>query len=277
MKQLYIYKYFSAITLLISLTSNVNADYVENRNHCYECTKNPITPYLPDFQIQAGIVPVAWRNRGFVFGTNVDILSSPSSPFFQIPHFNDLYKMPWIVGGQVGWGLDCNTRVFVEFNYAQSCGHCPVVPTFSRTLGLSASKYKFYDGYSGIRYYTDRICNRTSFFIGVKVGFIHHEAVNFNATIISTIPFTILVPATPITPLFLKNTVVSGGGHIGTDICLWGGFSLVITGEVVASRGPKGNPLIGINPAVLGVNSLLIHDVGTELRFPVTAGLRYSF
>ena len=194
-----------------------------------------------------------------------------------MPHFNTLYKLPWIIGGQIGYGLDCNTRLFVEFNYAQSRSRCPVVPTFSRTLGLAVSRYKFYDGYVGVRYYTDRICNRTSFFVGAKVGFIHHKAVTFGATIISTTPFTVLVPESSATLLYAKNTVISGGGHIGADICLWGPLSLVITGEVVASCGPRGNALIAIAPAVLGVNSLLVDGVANELRFPIAVGVRYSF
>lgn len=270
------YYYFIALALLLPLISWAQSDYARDCKSCYECLENAVNSCAFDVQVQAGIVPISWKNRGFVYGNNCDILP-PSAAFFQIPHFNDFYKLPWSVGGQIGYGLDCNARVFVEFNYAQAKEKCSVIPTFSRTVGLSVSKYKYFDGYAGVRYYTDRSCNRTAFFMGAKVGFVHHKTTYFDATLISQIPPVVLAPRAPATALFIKNTVISGGGHLGADICLWANLSLVLTAEIVASCGPRGNSLVVVSPVALGVNSLIIYGVGTELRFPVTLGLRYSF
>ena len=51
-----------------------------------------------------------------------------------------------------------------------------------------------------------------------------------------------------------------------------------MTGAVIASCGPRPVDPIALNPVNVGGLSVLIGGhVQTELRFPVTAGIRYSF
>ena len=76
---------------------------------------------------------------------------------------------------------------------------------------------------------------------------------------------------------FRSNTVVSGGANFGFDVCFCGNWSFVVTGEVVASCGPRSGGIIPTVATGLTNTNLVVGNVQTELRFPVTAAVRYSF
>ena len=280
-------KYLSLLMLASLLGGNaqashdgyVNAGYANGSDCCrpqYECGCNPLYCGAWDLQIHGGVAPILWRNRGDVLGISCATSSTtPLIALFQLPKFNKLFKLPWIVGGQVGFHWSDNTRVYVEFNYSQAKAktNVAIVSTGIAALNtlLSPNKYKVFDAYVGARYYWDRWCDRVSFFLGGKVGITHHKRVstNLNATLgqlNSTFDFE----------AFGSNTVVAGGGNIGLDYCICGNWSLVLTGEVVASCGPRAARHHVVTPTI-GLTDLIVGSADTELRFPVTLAVRYSF
>jgi hypothetical protein len=249
----------------------------------YECGCNPLYCGAWDLQVQGGVSPILWRHRGPITGVRtVDNSCELVTLFGNTPRFNKLHKVPWIVGGQVGYAMSDNSRVYVEFNYSQAKGKNTVAlnsdfTTPAAVFTFSGDKYKLFDGYVGARYYFDRWCDSVSFFVGGKVGFTHHKKQNLNLVIQFTDLTEVTLPE--ISPFYSSNTVIAGGGHIGLDYCICGNWSLVLTGEVVASCGPRAIGALTL-PDLAGLadfTNLLFSSVGSELRFPVTLALRYSF
>ncbi len=284
-------KYLSLLMLATLLGSNAQASredgYMNSGDCCprqYECGCNPLYCGAWDLQIQAGVNPIIWRNRGPVYGVRCITGANPNpvvTLFDEAPKFSSLYKTPWIVGGQIGYAMSDNTRVYLEFDYSQAKAKSDVViatgaPTVNGTFTFNFSKYKLFEGYVGARYYWDRWCDHLSFFFGGKVGFVARK--RQTATFAVAIPnFTTLTITDQ--EFNSKRTAISGGGHLGLDYCICGNWSLVLTGEVVASCGPRGIGAIalGTNPNANDLRAIFTPRVGTELRFPVTLAVRYSF
>jgi len=262
------------------------------RSSCYECGCNPLYCGAWDVQIQAGVDPILWRNRQPLYGvtcTAATSLTPVYTLFAQMPKFNQFFKIPWTVGGQFGYHMSDNSRVYVEFDYVQAnaktapqlvsagvIGTGPVTTTYTTTFQFN--KYKLFEAYVGARHYFDRWCDRVSFFLGAKVGLTHHKALT------TSLSFVVPVPATPpvaVSTVYASNTVVSGGANVGFDCCFCGNWSFVVTGEIVASAGPTAQNLL--LPAALGAGTGLVGTTNfffgavSELRFPVTAAIRYSF
>ena len=273
-------KYLSLMMLVAMLGGSAQAghDYGYANGDCctrqYECGCNPLYCGAWDLQVQAGVVPVLWRNRGPILGVNCQNSDVVVNLFDTTPRFRKFFKIPWTVGGQVGYAMSDNTRVYLEFNYVQANRKNDVVinSDFLSTLPITFGfgKYKVFDGYVGARYYWDRWCDRLSLFLGAKVGFTHHKRSNVDLTFAANSALTDL-------PYYRSSTVVSGGGNIGLDYCICGNWSLVLTGEVVASCGPRGVGLINFGDVQSGFSAIVTGSTGTELRFPITLAVRYSF
>ncbi len=258
------------------------ADYSNDnccRSSCYECGCNPLYCGAWDLQIHGGVNPIKWRDRGTLFGINC-ALDNPVFDSGELLNFKHFFKTPWIVGGQVGYHWSDNARVYLEFNYSQSKAKTIEVPA-TATTGIiefsTLSKYKIFDAYVGARYYWDRWCDRVAFFLGAKVGLTHHKSNSSNITFQSPIVTSPVIIATD-ADIFRSNTVVSGGADFGFDVCFCGNWSFVVTGAVLASCGPRNNQFVAVaNDEIGDVTGLFLAGIGTELRFPVTAGIRYSF
>lgn len=243
---------------------------------CYECGCNPLYCGAWDLQIQAGVNPITWRNRGNFLINDCATITSPISSLGEIGKFKHFFKTPWIVGGQIGHHWSDNTRVYVEFNYSQAkAKDFALLGAAGTTTAVTFGKYKIFDAYVGARYYWDRWCDRVAFFLGGKVGLTHHKSLD-GAYVTGSNQFALGTFRT-----FDSSTVVSGGADFGFDVCFCGNWSFVVTGAVIASCGPAASA----DPVVLIASSqatpepllLLVGHIGTELRFPVTAGIRYSF
>ncbi len=283
-------KYLSLMMLASLLSGNAaqaGDGYMNNGGDCcprqYECGCNPLYCGAWDLQVQAGVAPVTWRNRGPLTAINCTV-TPPAGPVISLltatPRFSRFFKTPWIVGAQVGYAMSDNSRVFVEFDYTQASRKDAVVVTNdfvtpTGTTTFTFGKFKLFEAYVGARYYWDRWCDHLSFFLGGKIGLVHHK--RQNATI--ALAFTGITTQTLTDVPFNRNSsVVAGGGHIGLDYCICGNWSLVLTGEVVASCGPRGVGAIHLTtPTSNGVTDIFTPSIGTALRFPVTLAVRYSF
>ncbi len=267
---------------------------------CYECGCNPLYCGAWDLQVQGGVNPILWRSRDpfSVVACTTTVTDNVFTFLNETPKFRQFFKVPWIVGGQIGYAWSDNTRVYGEFNYSQARAKDVISLTSNgtglpeATIVLSLSKYSLFDAYVGVRYYWDRWCDRVSFFLGGKVGLTRHKAVHFNTTSAdnNAVTFPDVEGLQPFfaegtaVNLFNNSTVVSGGANIGLDFCFCGNWSFVITGEVVASCGPRTNSPIAFTetvatglPANPFITNIFPGGTQTELRFPVTAAIRYSF
>ncbi len=282
--KLFTAKYLSLMLLACAVTGTMEASRCADNScateergccfsSCYECGCNPLYCGAWDLQVQAGVAPAIWRNRGEWIAVNCNTAPAVIA-FAETPKFSKLFKTPWTVGGQVGYHMSDNSRLYVEFNYLQanrkSDASLVVLNNAASAFLVNASRYKLFDVYVGARYYWDRWCDRVAFFLGGKVGLTHRKSNDFTFTI-GTTAF-----ATPVN-FYRNSNVVSGGADFGLDFCFCGNWSFVITGAVIASCGPAFVQNIPISSQVVLISNLLPGGVRTELRFPVTAGVRYSF
>lgn len=256
-----------------------------------------------DFQVMAGIAPIFWTRRDnfSAISCNASLgcptsTVSPIVPLFEMPKFHNLYKLPWTVGGLLGYYLDDCTMIYIEGNYRQaSAKHNftvqSTVPLALFTLNPqfifnSLSKYKFYDFYVGARYYFNPCwCECLSFFLGGQVGVIHHKAVDFNL-ITSSLSNPCAAPFTSTgLPLFGKHTNFAGGGNIGLEFEWCDCLVFVLTAEFIATCGAAGS-VNGISFSGCAADAVLpelspegfiANGYGTEVIIPITLGLKYSF
>ena len=178
-------------------------------------------------------------------------------------------------------------RIYAEFNYLQAKArdaislvttNTLVVPP--QTVTFAITNYRLYNFYAGSRYYFNRWCRSISLFLGGKIGVIHHQRVNLNTLTIAApelAPVNV-IPTAPVPQLFKNNILISGGVNAGLDCCFYDHWSVVVTGEVVAQCGPKTNSNIAlamIEP--ISATNIIIGQIQTELCFPITVGIRYSF
>lgn len=281
-------------------TEKLNASY-EYGNNCrpcarqFECGCNPLYCGAYSVQFHAGVAPIVWRSRG-----ELDIVSCTSNdvnPLIvvanEFPQFNKLYRVPWYIGGKLGYDFTDNAEVYLELDYLQAkrksnTNNQFVIlnPDLGQTLTLDLGKYRLFEVYVGARYYTNRCCN-TAFFLGGKIGFTHHKHTNVqflvNGSPIPVIP-TDVCPVGQTgsldNHLFGNSNVISGGFNFGLDYCWCGNWSFVLTGEIVAAGAACSRTtsvFASPTPAPLFATGVVFGGFCTELRFPVTAGIRYSF
>jgi hypothetical protein len=238
-------------------------------------------------QADAGVYPTLWRSRGDVFlnacdcATNVAAVGTNLGEF---PKFSKAFKTPWIVGIQLGYAWSECIAFYGELNYiqakAKSTAFNTVAPVNSSLL-VRLNKYSAVSGYVGARYYTNLCwCDALLFFIGAKLGFIHRA--NIQASSLASAAIVDCgCPSVFKRDIFRHATKISGGANIGFDYCWCNNWSLVLTAEVVASKGPRGNSCVSLTTAEIvqlsGGGSLAVGSVKTEISFPVTFGLKYNF
>jgi hypothetical protein len=303
MKNTFSYKALITLCFLLSLTNKSQADY--NQDCCpvkEECCQedtgcgNPLRCGSVDFQIQAGVAPTLWRDRGNFSAITCNGLAIPdfgrtTVDLFKLPKFNKLFHVPWIVGGHIGYAITNNFETYVEFNYRQAKARDftllnVTIPNDVINIDIHPqSRYRVFDVYLGARYYWDLCwCYDVAFFLGGKFGLVHHKQVNFTFNFVSVNCPPAQALAASCAPLFLRNTTPAGGLNIGFEWCLGCNFSAVLTAEVVATCGPKGSLISGINfnctnpmlPTIFPTN-LIVGHIGSEIFFPITLGLKYSF
>lgn len=243
------------------------------QNYCDNAS--PLNCGAWDVQIQAGVIPIIWRHHDPI-SSSTFTFPVPGSPLLQLfdgPKFSKLFRIPWTVGGQIGYAVSDHVRLYGEGNYAQASSKDEALITTVTTPALpvfiTAHKFKLFEGYIGARYYWDRWC-RVAFFLGAKLGLIHH----FNTTASLSI-VTAGVTLNP-APFLNHNTRISGGLDTGLDICFCGNWAFVLSAQALISGGPHSNENIAITPFG-SFTTVSFGNISTEARFPITVGIRYIF
>lgn len=236
------------------------------------------------YQIRAGVYPTIWHSRGDIFLNGCDCTTNavvPGTNLGEVPKFSKLFKVPFIVGSiwEMQW-CDC-FDLYGELNFIQASPRKEVRNTqqaANAAFALRLGHYRAVSGYVGLHYNLFE-CGASRVFLGAKLGAIYHS--NIDAHQLVTSPDTNCACDQPFKRTFFKNKVkVSGGVNLSWDYCWCDCWGLVLTGEVVASGGPRGTclPLTANEISQLaGGSALATHKIKTEISFPVTLGLRYNF
>lgn len=298
----------SIVLLLLSSLSSIHAQWC-NTNYCSPSVLKALICKALDIRIHGGIQPIVWYDRGGIFGENeimpvvppgqIGIFGEPITQDNQteiiqgqcIPKFNTIFATPWMIGAQIGYTWNDCLRLFIEGNYVQARTKSPEVKRLpvlastgapaGTTLNFIFDNMRLFDGYFGVYYYWSRWCNRASLFVGAKIGFVHHGVSYFSLT--ETIPIdnailTLdLVPVCPKREFLIGDTSVAGGIALGVDICICSCWNFILSGEIVANRGPKTNCNIPVSIEGIPTKRLFFGPIKRELRFPFVIGIRYTF
>ena len=304
-------KHLSLMLALLASAASLQANSC--MDECRSCPDTPLEECAYSVQIQAGVNPIIWAGRCCTYGVaNVDAVGCDDNflSLRELPRFHKLFRTPWIVGGKLGWNMSACDELYLEFDYTQAKArsYTLCIPslddcTVGVGLDLGNSKYEAYMAYVGARHYFERCwCDRLTFFLGGKVGLLHHKAIRANLSATGECALGNCNSSCNVScnnscnvscnnscdfscngfsgcnDLFKKNTVISAGGNIGLDFCFWGDFDFVITAEVVGS-----GPLQSCSSVVVGdfdeagISNIVLGRYSTEVSFPVTFGFKYTF
>lgn len=245
------------------------------------------------WNIQAGVAPTVWVNRGEFTAVScnaTEVLSLPNAviPLFKFPQFNHLFHVPWIIGTYISYETNCGLDLFVQLDYRRAKSRTFVIPNLVipgiDTLSFAIAPqdhYQAIDAFVGLYNQGLLECVDASWFYGGKVGLVHRSKID--STFITnslTVPFE---NETETRRLFQKNTMPAVGGLLGLTGCLCDQFSWCFQIEIVAACGPHitqnipfdfGTESVLINP-LLAPNSFINNGIQTEIYFPITFGFKY--
>lgn len=267
-----------AILLVLMSPLVAIASQTYNDDCCDTC--NYLLPCAWNIEVFGGVNPIQWLNR------NDDCCIDGAL----LPKFRHLFKIPWIVGGRLGYNLTECTEVYIEGDYTQANGKtcngttvvCSQSVNGTTILNSQLNKYKAFAVYGGARYYWGMNClsqcsciNRAAFFIGMQVGFVHHKRIDI--TLSATNPLGNTSPFTR--TIFLKNNVISAGGNFGVDFAFNDCFGFVFTVAVLGNGASKNCPVLCLDTPLPGINAntIAVGRFGTELWIPITLGFKYTF
>lgn len=235
------------------------------------CCCGPLSEGSFSILVKGGVNPTHWSERGRVwltFPANVPAVVS----FNRTPRFKDQFDTPYIVGGEIAYNFSCQAQLFFEANYIRADGKNHSTSGGQVPVSFGFGNYEAWNWYLGGRYYFDRswLCDRVSPFLGLKAGFVNHREVRYDLTV---------------NDVFIERDVyihgksgVSIGAQIGFDVQICDNISAVLNFEAVATAGPRTNRNNVVDPLLNGgVTNVNVGPVGTEVSFPITLGVRYTF
>ena len=239
-----------------------------------------------DLEVKAGIAPIIWTHRGcFTAAECVPIIGDGFSPGFNdfsrmgsFGHF--FHSVPWTVGLELGYNfIDC-VRTYIDFQYREAQGKCFAlrIPSTSGSAiaNLQFDSYRTFSFYIGCDYLFSGFCwDNFDLFAGVKVGFTHFHDMNLCGSVTYTAVSGVTLPAESLSGRFCSDLVLSAGGRIGADWCFCHNLKLVLTAEFLGQCARHFNRTT--IPLTTSVSDFRLGDIGTEVVFPLTIGLLYSF
>ena len=237
------------------------------------------------YQIRGGVYPTLWRDRGDVFLNSCDCITNTpvvGDNLGELPKFNKLFKLPFIIGTQLAYAWSDCSDLYFELNFIQAAPKKTGLNTLSAinsALAVRFGHYRAISGYVGAHYNFWQWCDAATLFVGAKIGAIYHYDINAHQV---TAPKASCACNESFKRTFYKHaTRISGGANVGIDYCWCEGWSLVLTGEVVVSGGPKGATCVALTNAdiivLAGGSALGVSKIKTEISFPVTLGVKYNF
>lgn len=244
--------------------------------------------------LQGGLAPTVWINRGEFTAISCNatsVLDLPNAviPLFNMPQYDKLFRVPWIIGGLLYYEFDNELEFFIQSDYRRASAHTFTIPALTipqiDTLSFSIvpqNHYQTIDLFFGLQSNYTCTCYDLLVWYGAKVGFVHRKKID--AVFITeslTVPFE---NKTASQKFIKKSTNPAIGLLLALEGCICDDFSWNLRFELVASCGPHLTDNISfdfatesvlINP-LLAPNSFIFNGISTELYFPISFGFKYA-
>jgi hypothetical protein len=184
--------------------------------------------------------------------------------------FNNMYKVPFVLGCDIGYALMDNIEVIAGVNYFSAQGD----NITARNVRYEFSKQKYYAGYVGGRYYFPiKLLNIQNLYhyVGAKIGYAKRNAQSMSNT---TDGLAILKGH----QVFSSSKGILFGAHFGAGYKLTDHFAINVTGEFLWMGGLDGNnKQITIKP---NTNTTYTANIAkrpeASFHYPMTAGIRIT-
>lgn len=283
------YKVWRLVAFFIigsALSLYADYDYDSGNIACCPSRTPPLVCGAWDLQVHGGIMPIHWKGLG-----EIDSLVCPGltpgvivAKALTFPQFDRLYHIPWLVGVQLGYAYSDSLRFYLEYDASQAKSQNPCKTQFpvtsavapaGTTLNFVLGKYKLWSFNVGGEYYCSRLADRVAFFFGAKLGFVRHQRTNFGLSIVIVPDELVLIDPSSCTALFNKNVTPTCGINVGFDFLLGEHWNLLINADIMANAGPQSDNKFMVLPSE--DSRIVISQTDTEIRFPTSVALRYSF
>ncbi len=126
-----------------------------------------------------GIAPTWYANRGH----NVFIFSDGSHSKKKLPLFDDMFDLPLMYGGHIGYMVRKHVELFVDVDYTHASGDSVHFHRRGNHYRQRFNDYNAAGAYVGMQFYAAFYKQRFTPFIGVKVGYLHRWKVKIHETI----------------------------------------------------------------------------------------------
>lgn len=263
---------------------------------CYCST--PIKQGEWNISIKGGIAPTTWLNRRNEYVVSINQQNTPIVTSKNIGSFEDNFDMPWTASVEVAYNISDYSQIFVEGSYKSAPNK---KSTKKEVDGIKLRERTDdahdWSGYFGVRQFfcRDWVCDSVAPYIGFKAGFVNHQKINThfyvgkvaqnqnqnqNQNEAQNKP-QIVYNEIGKQVQFQSTTGISAGAFIGLDCALMESLNIQLQIEVIASQPIQGRQNVefpGSRTLQPGeITNIMAGKINSELTFPITVGLRYSF
>jgi hypothetical protein len=223
------------------------------------------------FSFLGGIAPNSYASRS---NANASNAVPPAFELIKIPPFQDQFKVPFILQGELGYMIRNDWEAFYGFDWSHGAGkshsfsHTDVNGIVDVTGQQKFGDFNGYGNYLGTRFYLTFCCFPIKPFAGFKIGVMTRSEVKAKEVSMSGgTTFTDHIT------YFKTNTTISGGVHCGFDWQLNQNLSLLFKAEIIGT-GERNSRIIFNHPPQ---PVLKAGDASVQFSFPVTLGIKWTF
>ena len=212
------------------------------------------------------VAPTWYTNRGdtLLIGQAVPLGLDKK---FKLEQFDDMFDLPLMYGGHVGYMFRKHIEFFIDLDYAHASGRTIHFHFDDNRFKQKLQPYKAFGAYIGTRLYAAFFNERLTPFVGVKVGCLHRWKVNAHEAIDTMAGKFKRSPT-----FFLSDNTIAGSAGIGFDAYFthWMGFSFET--ECLISGQRRSATLFSPSPAPI----IRVGDTGPMIAVPFSFALEFK-
>lgn len=186
----------------------------------------------------------------------------------KLEEFDDMFDLPLMYGGHVGYMFRKQIEFFLDFDYTHAEGDTVHHHFKSTRIKQKFNDYKAFGAYIGTRLYLSFFKERFTPFLGVKVGYMHRWKVKTHDEI-----FTSSGKFEHSRTFFPSDNTIAGSAGIGFDIYFnrWVAFSFETECLIAGQRRsatiftPTPGPVVRVG------------DTGPMISVPISFALKFKF
>lgn len=224
---------------------------------------------------RAGVAPAAFKRKA-TLSTTVSTVANAFAEE-QSKNFNKLHSLPFTAGADIGYVIQDNLELFVNFDYAHACAKKIDFTTKApNATGVTwkTRPYSSFAAYFGARHY---FCQTGDFlpFAGAKLGVRRFASCSKGATVTGHFSPDVTFKRNSLS----SCTGFSGGVQFGFDYFVAENYALTFMSEILATTGKRFNSKAEIHRAAsaatpLGLQTQVTRNPRAMFSFPITLGLR---